>query len=161
MINNGIEILKLDPDESAKERELGRVIVTDLYNKAFPLIRYDTGDVARMDRNISGMPGFSELYGRRMDLIYDVNGEVVSPFLLCRTMRLSHGIEQWQFIQETETTYKLKITSNSAEKPTLEKELEGFYKTLGEGAVICVEYVEDIPVMNSMKRKLIVSKLNK
>lgn len=156
------EILEMDSDEPVKERELGRVVVTDLYNKAFPLIRYDTGDVARMYRGVNGgLPELSELYGRRMDLIYDVNGEVVSPFLLCRTMRLSHGIEQWQFIQETETTYKLKITSNSVEKPCLEKEIEGFHKTLGQNAVISVEYVEDIPVMNSMKRKLIMSMLKK
>ena len=156
------EILKMDSDEPAEEGELGRIIVTDLYNKAFPMIRYDTGDVARMKRGVDGrLPELSELYGRRMDLIYDVNGEVVSPFLLCRTMRLSKGIEQWQFIQESETTYKLKITSNSAEKLSLEKELNEFQETLGKGAVINVEYVKDIPVMNSLKRKLIVSMLNK
>ena len=156
------EILKMDSDEPAEEGELGRIIVTDLYNKAFPMIRYDTGDVARMKKGVDGrLPELSELYGRRMDLIYDVNGEVVSPFLLCRTMRLSKGIEQWQFIQESETTYKLKITSNSAEKLSLEKELNEFQGTLGKGAVINVEYVNDIPVMNSLKRKLIVSMLNK
>ena len=107
------------------------------------------------------MPVFSELYGRRMDLIYDLKGEVVSPFLLCRTMRLSHGIEQWQFIQEDERTYTLRITSTTEVRPNVDKEVEGFRKTLGEEAIIRVEYVEDIPVMNSLKRKLIVSKLKK
>lgn len=154
------EILKMDSDEPAEEGELGRIIVTDLYNKAFPMIRYDTGDVARMNKGADGgLPELSDLYGRRMDLIYDVNGEPVSPFLLARTMRFSQGVEQWQFIQETENRYKLKITSNSTEKPNLEKELEGFQKTLGQGAVISVEYVKEIPVMNSMKRKVIMSML--
>lgn len=154
------EILKMDSDEPAEEGELGRIIVTDLYNKAFPMIRYDTGDVAKMHKTGDNvLPEFAELFGRRMDLIYDTNGEVVSPFLLCRTMRLSHGIEQWQFIQETATEYTLKITANTEKKPSCEAELESFKKTLGESAQIRVEYVENIPVMNSLKRKLIVSKL--
>lgn len=156
------EILKFDSDEKAEPGELGRIVITDLYNKAFPMIRYDTGDVAKMSVESDGdFPVFTELLGRRMDLIYDLKGEVVSPFLLCRTMRLSHGIEQWQFIQETKDTYRLKITSNTDEKPNVDKEVEGFKKTLGEGADIIVEYVEDIPVMNSLKRKLIVSNLKK
>jgi phenylacetate-CoA ligase len=94
-----------------------------------------------------------------MDLVYDMNGEVVSPFLLCRTMRLSRGIEQWQFIQESEDTYTLKITANTDDKPNVDKEVKELKKTLGEKAKINVEYVENIPVMNSLKRKIIVSKL--
>ncbi len=156
------EILKLDSDTPAEDGELGRIVVTDLYNKAFPMIRYDTGDVARMQRNGNDvLPVFTELYGRRMDLIYDTKGEVVSPFLLCRTMRLSHGIEQWQFIQETETTYTLRITANTDERPSCEAEIMSFQKTLGPDAKIQIEYVEHIPVMNSLKRKLIVSNLKK
>ena len=156
------ELLKLDSDEKAEPGELGRIVITDLYNKAFPMIRYDTGDVAKMCvENEGELPVFTELYGRRMDLIYDLNGEVVSPFLLCRTMRLSHGIEQWQFIQESKDTYTLKITANTDEKPNLDNEVAGFKKTLGEAANINVVYVTNIPVMNSLKRKLIVSNLKK
>ena len=156
------EILKLDSDDPAEEDELGRIVITDLYNLAFPMIRYDTGDVAKMKKGKDDeLPMLSELYGRRMDLIYDLNGEVVSPFLLCRTMRLSHGIEQWQFIQEDERVYTLKITSTSNARPNVDKEIEEFKRTLGQKAIIQVEYVEDIPVLNSLKRKLIVSKLKR
>lgn len=155
------EILKLDKDEPADEGELGRIVVTDLYNKAFPMIRYDTGDVGKFKRGEENqLPEIVDLYGRRMDLIYDTRGEVVSPFLLCRTMRLSHGIEQWQFVQETEKEYLLKITSTKHEKIDCTKELESFQKTLGPEAKIEVEYVDEIPVLNSLKRKLIVSHLS-
>lgn len=155
------EILKLESDEPAAEGELGRIIVTDLYNKAFPMIRYDTGDVAKMARPQNGFPYFTELYGRRMDLIYDTKHEVVSPFLLCRTMRLSKGIEQWQFIQNGETAYTLRITVTNGKKPACKKEIEAFTRVLGADAKIHVEYVDDIPVMSSLKRKLIVSNLEK
>ncbi len=156
------EILKLDSDEPAEDGELGRIIVTDLYNKAFPMIRYDTGDVAKLVRPEVGFPYFMDLLGRRMDLIYDTKGEVVSPFLLCRTMRLSKGIEQWQFVQKSDTEYIIKISVTEGHtKPTCEKEIISFRQTLGEDAKISVEYVDEIPVMNSLKRKLIVSLLQK
>lgn len=156
------EILKLESDEPAADGELGRIIVTDLYNKAFPMIRYDTGDVAVMEKKGEDeLPEFVELFGRRMDLIYDTKGEVVSPFLLCRTMRLFQGIEQWQFIQDEPKKYTLKITANTEEKPNVDKEVASFLDTLGHDAEFNVEYVENIPVMNSLKRKLIVSKLKK
>lgn len=41
-----IELLKINSDESAEKGELGRIIVTDLYNYFMPIIRYDTGDLA-------------------------------------------------------------------------------------------------------------------
>lgn len=156
-----IEILKLDSDEPAAPGELGRIVVTDLYNLAFPMIRYDTGDVAKMIYPENRLPYLENLFGRRMDLIYDTKGDVVSPFLLCRTMRLSHGVEQWQFIQKKETEYIIRIAVNKGEKPILDKEINMFRETLGENASISVEYVDEIPVMNSLKRKLIVSEIHK
>ena len=44
------EILKMDSDEPAEPGELGRIVITDLYNDAIPLIRYDNGDLAVAER---------------------------------------------------------------------------------------------------------------
>lgn len=156
------EILKFDSNQQAGDGELGRVVITDLYNKAFPLIRYDTGDVAIMrKRSADSLPYFSELYGRRMDLIFDENGEPVSPFLLCRIMRLTKNIKQWQFIQNSEHDYLLKISKDADIDLDLTNELTEFQKTLGQKSSISVEFVDEIPVLNSMKRKLIVSNYKK
>ncbi len=155
------ELLELESDEPVAEGELGRIVVTDYYNRAFPMIRYDTGDVARIVRPQNGFPYLTDLFGRRMDLIYDTKHEVVSPFLLCRTMRLSKGVEQWQFIQDGEKTYRLRITVTQGKKPNCEAELQSFLRVLGSDAQISLEYVDDIPVMSSLKRKLIVSNIGK
>lgn len=153
------EILNLESDVPASDGEIGRIVVTDLYNKAFPMIRYDTGDVAKMIRTRDGFPYLAELFGRRMDLIYDTRHRVVSPFLLCRTMRFSDCIEQWQFIQNSLTEYVLKIVVMNGRELSLEKEISSFQLVLGEDADISVEYVNEMPIMNSLKRKLIVSNL--
>lgn len=153
------EILKMDSDEPAGPGELGRIVVTDLYNLAFPMIRYDTGDVGSLVFPETGLPYLEQLFGRRMDLIYDTAGEVVSPFLLCRTMRLTHGIEQWQFIQKDPTHYVIRVAVTHGDNPILDTEIATYKETLGNDAEISVEYVNEIPVMNSLKRKLIVSEL--
>jgi len=40
-----VEIFKIDGDELAADGEVGRIVVTDLYNYAMPMIHYDTGDI--------------------------------------------------------------------------------------------------------------------
>ncbi len=58
------EILDLDKDEPAAKGEIGRIVVTDLFNYGMPLIRYDTGDMAVFGpnkREKNGPPFSNEL----------------------------------------------------------------------------------------------------
>ena len=96
------EILKLDSDSPADYGELGRVVITDLHNYAFPIIRYDTGDVGVMlppDKYSNGYPILSKLYGRRMDVCYTPTGKPVSPMAIGRIMKHFNDVKQWQFVQ--------------------------------------------------------------
>lgn len=154
------EILKMDSDEPAEEGELGRIVVTDLYNRAFPMIRYDTGDVAKMGRADGEYPYFYELFGRRMDLIRTSDGGVVSPFLISQTFKCAKGVAQWQFIQKTLKDYVIKVVvADGFAKPTFDSEIADFKKILGDDINIVIEYVDEVPVLNSLKRKLIISEL--
>ena len=154
------EVLKLESDEPADEGELGRIVITDLYNRAFPLIRYDTGDVAKIVRAENDFPCFTDLFGRRMDLVHTTSGGVISPFLVSQTLKCAQGVEQWQFIQKTQKDYlvKIVIADESLKAPCVES-LSAFKKVLGEDANIAVEFVDEVPVLNSLKRKLIISEL--
>jgi hypothetical protein len=62
-------------------------------------------------------------------------------------------------MQESKDPYTLPIPANTDDQPHGAKDVKELKRTLGEKANINVEYVENIPVMNSLKRKLIVSKL--
>ena len=78
------EFLKLECDEPAEYGELARIVITDLHNYAFPLIRYDTGDTGILccGKNNSMSHGWdymSKLYGRRLDLVYDIGGGLSIP----------------------------------------------------------------------------------
>lgn len=148
-----IELLKLDSDEPAEKGEVGRIVVTDLFNYAMPMIRYDTGDLAiegeeshcgwntRILRNIQG---------RRVNACYDTKGNMISPFLLDKHMEQFAELSQFQFIQEEKNRYILKV--NGAEGKYSDDQfidmLKGF---LGQDANIEIQHVNDIPVVASGK----------
>src|SRR5690606_32006614 len=67
------EILKFNEDKKVDFGEPGRIVLTDLFNYAFPMIRYDTGDIGIMreaNEDSNGYPVLTKLYGRRIDLIF-------------------------------------------------------------------------------------------
>lgn len=153
-----IEILKMDSDEPAKEGELGRIVVTDLFNYAMPMIRYDTGDVGAMETD-SKNPGkkyLVKLEGRKLDLLYDTQGELVSSYIVYKNMWQYTEIDQYQLIQEGAKKYRFKINTQS--EFTREKQLVDEFKTfLGKDSDFRIEYVSEIPLLASGKRKKIVN----
>ncbi len=156
-VNNAsyyLEVLKLDCDEAADEHEIGRLVFTDLYNRAFPMIRYDTGDVGSYCVN-NGVIEIEAVYGRKVDCIYDINHNLISPHSITNAMWGISGIEQWQFFQKGENYYLLKIKANS--KVNELNVLERLHNSLGDKADIRIEYVFDIPTLSSQKRKYIVN----
>src|SRR5690606_7662677 len=50
------EILKIESDQHVEKGELGRIVVTDLFNFSMPMIRYDTGDTAVYEETVDGLP---------------------------------------------------------------------------------------------------------
>lgn len=152
------EFLKLDEDIPAEPGEISRIVITDLFNYAFPLIRYDTGDTAiwkKSNEYSNGWPIISKLYGRRLDLVYDTKGEPVHPMNFARVLKNLPGIIQWQFIQKGEREYTVRLNinkQNDVEETTI-KEIQNI---VGNDADIHIEYTDDIPVLASGKRKSVI-----
>lgn len=148
------EVVKLDRDEPAEEHEIGRLVFTDLFNHAFPMIRYDTGDLGSFCMNGSEME-IEKVYGRKADCIYAVDGKMIDPHRISVAMWGISGVEQWQFIQIKENSYMLKI--RAIETIDESELIARMLRILGEVAKVCVKYVDDIPVLNSQKRKYIMN----
>ncbi|MGN0613940.1 MAG: hypothetical protein ACI4JB_08585 [Porcipelethomonas sp.] len=156
------EILKLNEDKPADFGELGRIVITDLYNYAFPLIRYDTGDTAIMESGnalSNGWPYISKLYGRRLDLIFDTYGNPVQPMALARILKNLNGIVQWQFIQTGEFNYKIRL--NVEKEIAVVECVNELKELLGDSATIEIEKVDEIPVLASGKRKPVINEWKK
>lgn len=118
-----------------------------------PIIRYDTGDLAISDdldrQNISTL---RSIQGRRIDMVYDTQGNVLTPHTISVHMKKYKQLKQWQFIQEDKTYYILKV--NGAEGIYMKDDfVDSFKKILGEDALVEVKYVNEIPVLSSGKFK--------
>lgn len=156
LYNFYVEILKLDSDEPAAPGELGRIVVTDYYNKTFPMIRYDTGDTGMMEvrtdekGRVHGT--LTEIYGRRGSLLFNCKGEPLSIHVFMNVLINLEGIvHQAKCIQWDQTRYELLL--NADRDKIDEGEVVGLYRRyLGEEAEIQVTYVDEIPIQASGKR---------
>ena len=148
-----LEILKPDKDEPCEIGELGRIVLTDLYGFAVPLIRYDTGDMAIKAAERDGWTTVMKtIQGRRIDVTYDTKGCRLTPYAWNGHMKKFNKLKQYQFIQESAKKYILKV--NGAKGNYTDEELIAFLKSiLGNDAEITIEHVEGIPTMASGKFK--------
>lgn len=157
------EILKFDSDKPAEYGEIGRIVITDLHNYAFPLIRYDNGDTAMQlppDEYSNGYPIIGKLYGRRFDLTYSTTGVAIFPLTYGRILKHFDNIAQWQFVQNDEKKYALNLImrGDDSNLPSIIDQLKEY---LGSDAEIKINKVEDIPVLASGKRKPVVNNWKK
>ncbi len=154
------EFLKLDEDKPARPDEEARMVVTDLFNRAMPLIRYDTGDVVlRQSFPTCGWETqtLGDIRGRREDLIYDTRDRLVSPATVSIHLWGFTQLKQFQFIQEGQGTYQLVV--NGAKGHYRDEEfVEKARIFLGEDARVAVVHMDPIPSLPSGKYALIISR---
>lgn len=157
-----IEILHPEKNVPVEEGTLGRVVVTDLFNYGMPFIRYDTGDMAimtKMDAYFKGSSVFSRVEGRKMDILWDTKGKVISGFNI-HHLELYPEITQFQVIQEGRTKYRINLSISHRLKGE-SKIIDHFKGFLGADAEIEISFVNDIPQLESGKRRLVVNSYRK
>ena len=107
----------------------------------------------------NSLPYLKEIFGRSRDCVYTTSGTLISPAKISVMMWGAVGVKQWQFIQNKQFNYVLKL---NIEKEIDEESLANKFKTiLGEDAVIDIEYVDEIPVQSSNKRRAVICEYKK
>ena len=153
-----IEIID-ESGEIVPEGKQGRIVVTDLFNYAMPMIRYDTGDMGAIQTfEINGRKKkcICQFSGRRVDVIFDAAGNALSPYIVTNYMWSFPDIRQFQLIQKSQMEYTLKL--NVDKKFMRESDVLATLRSiLGEKAQIKIEKVDEIPVLASGKRRYIVN----
>ena len=152
-----IEVLEMDSDAPVENGKPGRIVVTDLYNYCMPLIRYDTGDIGIIDI-IDGNRVLSAVEGRKVDTITNTQGELV-PNSLMMLVNNYHELKQCQLIQKSAKQYVLKVNIDGEFKKE-QQFINDFKSYLGTDAQISIDYVNDIPLLASGKRRAMVNEMN-
>jgi len=154
-----IEILDIKEDIAVGDGKTGRIVVTDFFNRAMPLIRYDTGDLGvlgKSEENGRVHYVLKKVEGRKMDSIYDTDGELISAFTITNNMWKYVELNQYQFLQIGKNTYEFRLNpeGNFSREKELVKEFKGY---LGKDASIAITYIDEIPLLSSGKRKKVIN----
>ena len=156
-----IELLNLYQDTPVNAGEIGRVVITDLFNEAVPFIRYDTGDIAKFDymnfMNHS-VKVFTSIEGRILDFIYSSEGLLISPHTIDYALREIPELLQFQFSQDDRNIYTVKLVAGNVDFNVLQGVvINALKKYLGSHACIQAISVQSIPKLPNGKSKLVIN----
>lgn len=152
-----IEILAMDSDRPVNPGETGRVVVTDMYNKAMAFIRYDTGDLAIAGRcDGSRCLTIRSLQGRTSDVIYATDGTAVHSPSINNYLCDFFSIKKYQLIQKSAGVFVLLLVCPDGNVP-LEQVEGNMRKILGQDAQLAIRVVDDIPTGKNGKFKTVVN----
>ena len=144
----------------------GEIVVTHLATKAFPFIRYRTGDIGVLDSKPCacgrGLPLLKEIQGRSTDFLVAQNGTVMHGLALIYILRDLPQVRAFKIIQESlDLTRVLVVPEGRLGTDLVEKIQQGFKARLGQAVTIIVEEVAEIPAEKSGKFRYVISKIAK
>lgn len=149
----------------------GDILVTDFWNRGFPLVRYrigDTGTLTTGESTASGLPAFGHLTGRQTDFLIATDGSRVSgmtfheAYFNARTR--SYGTDSLLAIQFVQTEPR-RVVVRLVPGPTYDPELTHSHlqalvkRTLGETVEIQFSVVAEIPRTRSGKYRFTVNEM--
>lgn len=145
--------------------EPGSIVVTDLTNRAMPILRYKIGDVAVAgDRKCPcgrGLPLIERVEGREADYVVTPSGALISGISLTENFAgLIPGLEQLQIVQEAVDRFRFRVVRGPGFGPASEAKIaELVAERFGPGVGYDCEYVERIPQEPSGKYRFCISKV--
>jgi len=145
--------------------ESGSIVVTDLTNRAMPIIRYQVGDMAvASDRICScgrGSPLLERVEGREADYVLTTEGELISGISLTENFALQvPGVVQFQIIQETLDRFRFRIVRGREFGPGSLERLDALVtRHFGSEVEYRCEYLDHIPPEASGKFRFCISRV--
>lgn len=142
---------------------MGTVVSTNVLNYAFPVIRYDYGDVVQMATNQTTYNGqvITQVFGRSSDVLQLDNGHVLtSPGFTILMNKFDVVAYDIQKISGCEIKMQIQPVTgkwNAEQESILTKEMQRF---VGEGCKFSIEYVDHFDVQKNGKRRYFMNDLS-
>lgn len=156
-----VEIIDRETGMQVMPGQYGEVTVTTLSREAMPLIRYRTGDIARMDMGICAcggvLPRLDKVTGRYANNITLSNGEQLSIHQLDEIMFALPAIRSYRAkLTNTGGTPILSLIVDKASALRHEQLLEHLACMLGDGIEIYISYDRVEPFTGTEKRHILI-----
>lgn len=159
-----VEILD-DNDTVLPFGKQGRIVITSLYNKAHPFIRYDLGDIGTLSKNSTlHKPILKSLAGRTNDTLNLPSGKTAAGFTMYYVTKTviedTSKIKEFMLEQFKLDTFKVSYVADEdlteAQKATVKKALDDY---LEPGLTVSFERKESLERAKSGKIKQFISHL--
>ena len=143
----------------------GKLLVTDLSNRAMPLIRYQVGDVVvpsnRLCKCGRGLPLIERVEGRDADYVLTPAGHLISGISLTENFAvLIPGTAQVQIVQESVTQLRIRLVVDDCFGDASRRKIAELVRdTFGDSVQHDVELVDAIPQEASGKYRFCISKV--
>ena len=160
-----VEFIPLEnrPDKTTTDYVRCKIIGTGFSNPAFPLIRYDTGDIAEVVwKDVEGKRVLEvvKIEGRSSNIVKGPDGFEINEARLSIILHDFNSIVEAQFVQHSLTDIELKIVKSSSYCEGDEKQLKkNIAECFDQRMNVRLVYVDESDRTKSGKLKLVVSEL--
>ena len=150
-------------DGRSSKGDDGEVLITDLRNRAMPLIRYrirDVGRISSMDcKCLRGLPLFELSGGRVTDFLTAINGSKVSGVVIATYVITNlSGVRQIQFVQSERGSIDVNLVKGPEWSLATDGELQQRVRRfLGAEMKVQLRFVTHIPPTASGKYRFSIS----
>jgi phenylacetate-CoA ligase len=148
-----------------KGGDRGRLVVTNLYSFAMPIIRYEIGDFAipTYEECPCGRGGYliKNIEGRYNDMVKLSGNKLIPPQVFYTTIMNVTGISEFRIVQEKEDEIVVCVVKTDESRDfIIVKEINTKLKrVLGDNISIDTKFVESIPREPSGKLRSVISKV--
>jgi phenylacetate-CoA ligase len=164
--NAVVEVLR--DGRPARPGEMGEVVVTQLDNRAMPLVRYATQDMAvaaEPHRCSCGreLPMLKSIQGRVPDIVFAPDGSALVVHFFTILFEYLEDIRQFQVRQQVEDRIRVLIVPEAKYRAaaTEARVRDAVAQATRHSLAVEFEYVDDIPIGRSGKRRFVISEIVK
>lgn len=149
-----------DKERPAADGAPGQIVITDLLNRAMPLIRYRMKDwgVKLSAKCQCGCPFglMKPLAGRASDDIVLPNGRTLSPYEITTSIEKVRGLRQYQIVQESPDVLRASLNIDDAMEAYASRQIADTLRDLTDGLVeIKIELRHNIQIEDNGKFRVI------
>jgi phenylacetate-CoA ligase len=153
-----------DRGDPCQPGETGRLVLTTLNNRAMPLLRYETSDLAAplagTCRSGVTLPRMTPVLGRRQDVLRTPDGGLVHPQLFSNVLRQFPAIEWFQVVQQQAEALTLRVVAPGGLPDADQARITRLVRTLsGFDSAVTFDLLSDMPPSRTGKFRLCVSEL--
>jgi phenylacetate-CoA ligase len=132
--------------------EWGELVVSPLHNYPMPLIRYNTGDIVRLNDE-QGMCEcgttllrIKSVLGRTVDSLVNTDGTMIPQRMLLDAVETASGVSEYKIVQKSRTSILLKVSKADIDSGRATLAKKAIFAMLGEPTVELEEWERKIEV---------------